>query len=183
MKILASIAGFIFIVVVVLSVIAPSEYKISREILINKPAAQVFMFAKTMQNAPLWNAWLKLDPNIKIEYVKGNDGEVGFISTWESSHPEVGVAEQEITKLQDNTRIDTEIRFKKPFEASFNSYVITEAQNPQQTKVTMGMHDDMGFPMYVISFVMCLVTDQQEKMNQHMDASLNSLKQILEAGN
>ena len=183
MKILASIAGFIFVVIVILSVIAPSEYKISREININRPAAQVYTFAKTIQNAPLWNAWFKLDPNIKIEYKSGADGEVGFISSWESSHPEVGTAEQEITNLQDNTRIDTEIRFKKPFVASFNSYIITEAQNPQLTKVTMGMRDDMGFPMYIISFVMCLFTDQQEKMSQHMDASLASLKQILEAGN
>lgn len=183
MKISAYITGLLFLIIVALGFIAPNEYKISREITINRPAAYVYTYAKSMQDAQLWNAWMKLDPHLKIEHVTGTDGEVGYIHRWESSHPEVGVAEQEIIKLHDNTRIDTEIRFKKPFEASFNSYIITEAQNPQQTKVTMGMHDDMGFPMNVISFIMCMVTDQQEKMNKYTDASLASLKQILEAAN
>ncbi len=111
---------------------------------------------------------------------KGTDGMVGFISSWESNHEEVGTAEQEILNIVDGLRLDTEIRFKKPFEGKFKSYVTTESVNEDQTKVVLGMSDTMQFPMTVISFIVNVCLGSQKKIQSNMDESLSNMKSLLE---
>lgn len=175
---LGTIVG-IFLVLAVLTTIAPKEFKLEREILINKPKAEVFGHLKFLKNHEQWNAWSKKDPSMKKEF-KGTDGMVGFISAWESNHEEVGTAEQEIKEIVEGQKLDTEIRFKKPFEGRFNSYVTTESINEDQTKVVIGMSDTMQFPMTVISFIVNVCLGNQKTIAKNMDDSLNNLKLLLE---
>lgn len=99
------------LVLSVLTAIAPKEFKLESEIKVNKPKAEVFGYLKFLKNHEQWNAWSKKDPAMKKEF-KGTDGMVGFISSWESNHEEVGTAEQEILNIVEGLRLDTEIRFK-----------------------------------------------------------------------
>ncbi|MBP9886344.1 MAG: SRPBCC family protein [Leptospiraceae bacterium] len=179
MKIFLGIIVGFFLVLTVLTAIAPKEFKLEREITINKPKAEVFGQLKFLKNHEQWNAWSKKDPAMKKEF-KGTDGMVGFISSWESNHEEVGTAEQEILNIVDGLRLDTEIRFKKPFEGKFKSYVTTESVNEDQTKVVLGMSDTMQFPMTVISFIVNVCLGNQKKIEQNMDESLSNFKMLLE---
>ncbi|TGN19150.1 SRPBCC family protein [Leptospira idonii] len=178
-KIILGILGAFVLAIAVLSFIAPSDFKLEREIVINQPVPVVFNHLKYLRNHELWNAWSQIDPNMKKSF-SGTDGTVGFTSSWESEHEEVGTAEEEIKNIKENERFDTQIRFKKPFEASFNSYITTESVGEKQTKVVLGMADKMPFPVNVISFIVNVCLDQQQKIIDNMDKSLNSLKSILE---
>ncbi|MBM9499189.1 SRPBCC family protein [Leptospira sp. 201903071] len=179
MKILLYIAGGLVALVVVLALIAPKDFQIEREIVINKPNKQVFDQIKFLKNHEQWNAWSKKDPKMKKEF-KGIDGTVGFTSSWESENPEVGTAEEEIVKIVDGEKLETQLRFKKPFEASFTSYITTKAVGENQTKVSLGMFDRMSFPMTVISFILNVCLDQQKEIIDNMDESLKNLKTNLE---
>jgi uncharacterized protein YjaZ len=177
------ISGIVLVVVLalgVLAVVAPRDFKLQREVIVNRPVDVVFAHIKFLQNHEKWNAWKKLDPGLQHEYV-GTDGTVGFKATWESDNQEVGTAEQEITEILENQKIGTVIRFKKPFEADIDSYLLTETEADGRTKVTMGMEDQMPFPKYIISFVVNVVFDQQQKLVDHTDESLKGLKWLLES--
>jgi len=110
----------------------------------------------------------------------GIDGEKGFRSFWESNHEEVGTAEQEITGIIEQKRFDTVIHFKKPFEGNFDSYILTNSINENETNVVLGMHDSMVFPMTVISFIVNDCLGNRKKIELNMEESLQNLKKVLE---
>ena len=180
MKVVSRILLVLALAFGVLAVVAPRDFKLQREIIINRPVDVVFAHIKFLQNHDKWNAWKKLDPGLQQEYV-GTDGTVGFRSAWESDHQEVGTAEQEITEIVENQKFGTVIRFEKPFKADFDSYLLTEEQTDGRTKVIMGMEDQMPFPMYVISFIVNIGFGQQQKLIDNTDESLKGLKWLLES--
>ncbi|AHZ85426.1 SRPBCC family protein [Bdellovibrio bacteriovorus] len=179
MKTFGIIVGSLVALILVLGLIAPKDFKVRRDIIIDRPQADVYAYVKQLKHQSLWNSWFLKDPKVKMDY-KGEDGTVGFIVTWESSLKEVGVGEQEIKNLVDNNRVDTEIRFKIPMEASFDSYVITESVDPAQTRVTMGMHDELAIPMNVMSFLFNKIFGGEDHIIRDMDQSLINLKTQLE---
>ncbi len=173
--ILGGLIGILLIVVVVLVFAVSGDYQVEREITINKPKADVFSYAKMVKNQNEWGPWIKKDPAIKMSY-KGNDGEVGFVSSWESEVPDVGVGEQEIKKLTEGSRIDTEIRFRKPFESKSDAYLILDETGPSQTRVRWGFSGSMPKPMNLLLLVM----NMDKEVGKDFESGLASLKAILE---
>ncbi|XDD49634.1 SRPBCC family protein [Leptospira sp. WS92.C1] len=179
MKIFLYILGGLVAIVAALGIFAPRDFLLERNIVINRAKDQVFNELKFLKKHEQWNAWSQKDPKMKKEF-KGTDGTVGFISSWESENEEVGTAEQEIKSIVEGEKLDTQIRFKKPFEGSFSSYLTTTSVGENQTKVIIGMSDRMSFPINVISFIVNVCFDQQQKIIQNMDDSLKNLKSLLE---
>ena len=171
-------AGLLVLVLVgtiaVLGAIAPTDLHVEREILIYKPNEVVFEDLKYLKNHDRWSPWFKRDPNIVKEY-KGEDGTVGFISSW-SGNDQVGVGEEEITKIAEGERIDYELRFKKPMEDTSTAYLITEALTDDQTKVKWGMRGRTPFPGNVI----CMVMNMKQTLAKDFDEGLAMLKADLE---
>jgi hypothetical protein len=116
-----------------------------------------------------------MGPNMKKEY-KGTDGTVGFISAWDSQEKNVGAGEQEIKKITDSDRIDFELRFKRPFEATDYAYMITEAVDSNQAKVKWGFNGTMKYPMNL----MLLFMDMDKMLGKDLDTGLTNLKNVLE---
>jgi hypothetical protein len=106
-----------------------------------------------LKNQNDWGPWAKKDPNMKVEY-RGTDGTPGFVSAWKSDNSDLGEGEQEIKKIADGERVDTELRFKKPFEATNNSYMLTEAAGENQTKVKWGFSGSVPKPFNVMCLFM-----------------------------
>jgi hypothetical protein len=179
MKKIYIIPGFIILVFSILTVLSPNEFVVERSITINKPIADVFENIKYLKSHEEWNAWSRKDPNTKKEFT-GTDGMVGFKSSWASENEELGTAEQEITGIIEGKRMDTVIHFKKPFEADFDSYIVTESISENETTVKLGMHDTMAFPMTVISFIVNDCLGNRKKIEVNTDESLKNLKVILE---
>ncbi len=177
-KILGVLGALLLLIVVVLAVlvfITPSDFKVEREVTINKPKAEVFNYVKLLKNQNEWAPWSKKDPGMKQEY-KGNDGEVGFVSSWESNHEEVGSGEQEIKKIVEGERLESELRFKKPFESTAQAYITTEETSPTSTKVKWGFTGNMPKPMNL----MLVFMDMDKEVGKDFDEGLKNLKAIME---
>ena len=179
MKILKGILFLIIGIVVLVLIVAlfvKKEYAVEREISINKPKAEVFNYIKFLKNQDSYSVWAKRDPNMKKEY-KGVDGTVGFISAWDSENKEVGKGEQEIKKIAAGERIDFELRFIKPFEATDTAYMTTEPIVDNQTKVKWGFRGKMKYPMNL----MLIAMNMDKMLGNDLQTGLVNLKKNLEA--
>lgn len=136
-------------IVLITAYFMPKEYVVEREVTINKPADTVFNYVKSLKNQNDFSVWANNDPKIKITY-KGVDGSVGSISSWESNVKEVGVGEQEITKIIENKRIDFALRFKKPMEDTAVGFISTDAISANQTKVKWGISGVIPYPANIM---------------------------------
>lgn len=151
------------------------EYAVTREITINKPKDEVFEYIKQLKNQDNFSVWATRDPKMKKNYT-GTDGTVGFVSAWESDNDEVGIGEQEIIQITEGNRIDYELRFYEPFEATDNAYMITESVSDNATKVKWGFEGKMDYPMNL----MLLFMDMEDMLGKDLQTGLNNLKIALE---
>lgn len=126
----------IFILYFFLSIAAPKKYHVNRSIEINKPLPDVFDFIKYVKNQDYWSPWDHKDPDIKKEYL-GEDGEVGFVSSWKGNK-QVGEGEQEITAIYVNDRMESQLRFLKPWKSESDAYIKVDEINAGTTKLTWG---------------------------------------------
>ncbi len=172
-KVLYIILGLIALVLIA-ALIMPKEYAVEREIVINKPKAEVYEYLESLQNQTNWSVWARMDPKMKMEY-KGTDRKVGFTYLWEGND-EVGKGEQEITKIVPGERINTQLRFLKPYESTSEAYLITESAGDNQTKVKWGFTGVMPYPMNVMLPFMGM----DKMIGKDFSDGLNNLKAILE---
>lgn len=144
-KFLYAIAILIGVVLIV-AAIMPSELNLESEVIIAKPKQQVFDYVKMLDNQKYYSKWVMADPNVKVT-MTGTDGTVGAISSWASEMDEVGEGEQEIKMIKEGERIEYELRFKKPMEATDFAYTTFEAIDSTHTKVVNGFKSKMPYPM------------------------------------
>ncbi len=162
--------------IAVLVFVLPTDFRVEREITINKPANEIYTYARFLKNQNQWGPWHKKEPTMKQEF-RGTDGEVGFVSYWKGESPEVGEGEQEIKKLTPDSRIDTELRFKQPFESKSDAYMTLEQVAANQTKVKWGFTGSMPRPMNLFM----LLVDMDKEVGKDFDDGLASLKTIVES--
>ena len=172
-KLIFGLLAFIAILLIA-ALFVNKDYAVEREVTINKPIDSVFNYIKHMKNQDNFSVWNKKDPNSK-KTSKNTDGKVGFIYTWDSQNDEVGAGEQEIMKITPNERIDCELRFKRPFEATDKAYFITEPVYGG-TKVKWGFNGSMAYPMNLLLLVM----DMEDMLGKDLQKGLDDLKVLLE---
>ncbi|PTS98086.1 polyketide cyclase [Pedobacter sp. HMWF019] len=172
--ILFTVLGLVVLALVV-AIFVKKEYTVERDIVINKPRQQVYDYIKYLKNQNNFSKWAKMDPSMKTEF-RGTDGTVGFVSAWDSNQKDVGKGEQEIKGLQEGKRIDTEIRFIKPFESTCSAYMTTEDAGLNSTKVTWVFNGKMNYPMNLM--LLCMSMDKM--IGGDLQIGLNNLKGILE---
>lgn len=178
MKIVKKIFYFLIGVIAILLIVAlfvKKDYAVEKEIVINKPLPEVFAYIKLLKNQDNYSKWNKMDPNMKKTYT-GTDGTVGFIAAWESDNEQVGQGEQEIINIVEGKRIDTKLRFKVPFEAQDDAYMITEEAGPGQTKVKWGFKGSFPYPMNLMNLFM----DMDKAVGNDFQVGLDNLKQLME---
>ncbi|MDG2431587.1 SRPBCC family protein [Flavobacterium sp.] len=178
MKIIKKVLiGLVIIIALplVVALFVKKDYEVQKEVLINKDKQEVFNYLKLLKNQDNYSKWFTIDPNMKKSY-KGTDGTVGFVSHWESDTAEVGWGEQEIKKITEGERIDFELRFIKPFEATEPAFMTTESVGENQTKVTWGFSGHMAYPMNL----MLLFMDMEKMIGDDLNAGLTKLKTELE---
>lgn len=142
MSVIYIILGFVTLIVI-LALIAPKHFDVSRSIIINRSRNEVYEYLKMINNQDHWSPWKKKDPNMKQSTV-GADGEIGFISKWEGNK-DVGVGEQELTKLVENEEVLTHIRFFKPWKSEADGYFRMKDSEDGNTEVTWGFSGNIKF--------------------------------------
>jgi len=173
-KILIGLVAVIALLLII-ALFVNKDYAVERAIIINKPKQVVFDYIKYLKNQDNYSVWNMKDPNSVRSYT-GTDGTVGFIASWDSQMDDVGKGEQEIKKITDGERIDTELRFKKPFEATDNAYMTTEMVDSTKTTVKWGFNGHMNYPMNL----MLIAMDMDKMLGKDLDAGLTNLKSVLE---
>lgn len=168
------ILAAILALIILLAVIAPKSYNVSRSIEINRPKSVVFHYLKSLKNQDEWSPWGKRDPNMVKNFV-GTDGEVGAVSSWKGNK-DVGEGEQELTRIVDGERIESELRFLKPFKSTSNAYMETKAVDADTTQVMWGFSGKNKFPMSI----MMLFMSMDKMVGRDFEEGLASLKEILE---
>lgn len=163
-------------IIVLLIIVAPKKYQVSRNIVINKPVSEVFQYIKHVKNQDHWSPWQKRDPNMK-KTLTGVDGQVGFTTRWESDHKQVGHGEQEIKSIVENQRMESELRFLKPFKSVSNGYFTTEKEGAG-TKVTWGFYGTHKMPVNV----MMMFFNMDKAVGKDFEEGLADLKTVLEKG-
>lgn len=172
--------GLVIIIAIplVVALFVKKEYAVVKEIVINKPRQEVFNYVKYLKNQNNYSKWASMDLEMKKSY-RGTDGTVGFVSAWESKNDEVGTGEQEIKGITDGERIDFELRFIKPFEATEPAFMTTESVSDTETKVKWGFSGHMDYPMNI----MMLFMDFEAMIGDDLETGLKNLKTVLETKN
>ncbi len=165
----------IVVIVLILAAIVPNEFGVVREVTINKSNKEVFEYTKYLKNQEKFSVWAKIDTNMTREFT-GVDGTVGFVSAWRSDHPDVGIGEQEIIKIDADKRIDYELRFFEPFESTSLAYITFDKIDSNKTVVKWGFDGEMPYPMNL----MLLFMDMDAELGKNLQDGLDKLKEILE---
>ena len=105
---LVAIVVLLIAAIAVVSFVSPTDCKIERKITINKPKAEIYNYVKMLKSQNDWGPWHKKEPTMEQEF-RGTDGTVGFVTHWTGQSEEVGEGEQEIKKLVENERMETEL--------------------------------------------------------------------------
>ena len=178
MRILKRIIIVILILIaipLITALFVKKDYAVEKEITINKPKQVVFDYVKMLKNQDNYSVWATRDPSMKRAYT-GTDGTPGFIASWESQNKEVGTGEQEILKVAEGERIDSKLRFKKPFEAQSDAYMTTESVGENQTKVKWGFKGATPYPWNIMN----LFVDMDKAVGKDFSTGLANLKTIME---
>lgn len=171
--IILSIIAALVAIPLIIALFVKKEYTVDREIIVNKPKQEVFDYIKYIRNQDYYSKWVMMDPSRKKIFI-GTDGTEGFIYGWDSNNKNAGKGEQEIKLIVEGVKIETEIRFVKPFEGIGHSEMITEGLSSDQTKVEWKMVGKNKYPMNFLNLFI------GNLLSKDMDTSLNMLKQILE---
>lgn len=164
--ILFGLLGFIALIYIA-ALIAPKNFEISKDIVINLPKQEVFDYVKYVKNQDNYGVWQLSDPNL-IAKGEGVDGTEGYKYSWESE--KLGNGSQTILKIQEGERIETNLDFG--FGDPPRSFMTTEEISEIQTKVTWGMSGKYSVPFNLMG----LFYD----MGKDFEAGLENLKNILE---
>ncbi len=158
----------------ILGLFLPRKFAIQREVVVARPAQEVFGFMRMLKNQERYSTYAQADPAMKIAY-SGTDGTVGAKVSWDSEDRNVGKSEQEIIALEDGRRIEIEIRFREPFQSVDPLVTEIEALGPNQTRIRNTYHGKIRYPYNL------LVWWVMAKIRENMQASLDNAKVALEA--
>ena len=171
-NIIFTLLGLILLLLVA-CIFIDNHFKVSREVTINKPKMEVFNYVKVIKNSTNYNHWWLIDSMAKLDF-KGQDGNVGFIASWNSKNDEMGVGEQEIMKVVDGERIYCALRFKKPFEGEAVTYMELVSVNENTTKLKWSFESESHYPMNFMNLLM------GKMLGGYLQESETKLKAILE---
>ena len=163
-------------IVIILILAAPKKYQVSRSIQINRPISEVFEYLKYIKNQDAWSPWLQRDPDMKRTET-GEDGTIGFTSRWESDHKQVGTGEQELKLIIPDERIESELRFLKPWKSVSNGFFTVRKVDANITDVTWGFYGVNKPPMNVFM----LFFNMEKAVGADFEEGLAALKRVMEA--
>jgi uncharacterized protein YndB with AHSA1/START domain len=176
MNILLTIVFIIVGLIVLLLLIAlfiKKEYKVEREMVINRPRSNVYDYARMLKNQEKYSVWVMRDPKVQIVYT-GTDGTPGAMSAWKSDNKNVGIGEQEIKKIHEGESIEVEIRFKKPFESTGYGTTLLSDAGPGNTKIVSRFSGVSKYPFNLMNIML------DKMLGKDMLQNLSNMKNNLE---
>jgi uncharacterized protein YndB with AHSA1/START domain len=140
---------------------------------IARPISEVFAYLKQTKNQDNFSVWNMADPSMKKEY-RGNDGTVGFVYCWDSTDKNVGAGEQETKAIEDEKRIEFEVRFFRPMKNVGKVSFLFSAPDKGETKVTWTFDSPSKFPFSLFAPIF------KRMLGKDLEKGLVNLKRIME---
>jgi len=170
LKIIGIILGVLVAIIVVLTLIAPSEFVAERSVVINAPKEIVFDHVKYWRNWKSWSPWAEMDPSMKVT-IEGKDGESGSKYVWTGDPELTGSGEMTNTGIKESEEIAFHLHFKVPYESESEGYVrLSEVDGG--TEVAWGFYGEPTFPFNV----MLIFQSMEEMMQKDFDRGLELMK-------
>lgn len=171
-----TVYGLVIFMAIFLIVVAflPKRYYVERSVQITESKQTVFEYVRILENQQNFAVWQAMDPNVVMKYT-GKSGEVGSVYTWDSQMEDVGAGEQELISVDSLNRLEWQLRFKRPFEATDMAFMTT-AEKDGITKVVWGFEGQMDYP----SNILLLFMDFDQMLGPQLQTGLDNLKIILE---
>jgi len=173
LSIIVVVLAAIIAIPLIVALFLKKEYRIEERITINQPTPTVFNYIRFVKNQEHYSKWVMTDPNMQ-KTLTGTDGTVGFIYAWNSEDKGVGQGEQQITALVENKKMNSEVRFIKPFEGTGHVTMLTDSKGATETEVTWSMEGKSKYPMNFMNLFLGKV------LHKDMQISLQNLKNKLE---
>jgi hypothetical protein len=175
--VIGSTIATIIILLLIIALFSRKSYRIERSIIISKPISDVFNYLRHIKNQDYYNKWVMRDPNMQKSFT-GTDGTKGFIYAWDGNK-QAGAGEQEIRGIENNKRVEVEIRFVRPFKGIAYSTIETESPNSapsNSTAVKWSFTSKMNYPLNIF----LVITSIEKQLGKDLESSLVNLKAILE---
>ncbi|WP_372751477.1 SRPBCC family protein [Labilibaculum sp.] len=173
MKIFLYILLGIGLLLVILHTIAPKTYQVERKIIVSVNIDSVFKSLCSLKAQQEWSPWASKDPNMVVEY-NGVDGQLGSVTHW-IGNKEVGEGEQEITKIEPSSYIETELRFLKPFKSTSTGFFSLK-QVSEGTEVSWGFKGHNTFPITIMMVFM----NMEKAIGPDFEKGLSDFKLFIE---
>ena len=178
MKKILKIIGIVVAIVIAYCLIAilffNKNYHGEKSVVINASAENVWKNINSMKAINVWSPWMKIDPNLKVEY-SGESGKIGDQFCWDGND-DAGSGCQTISKIDfdgKNGFVNTDVQFKKPFEDKAKSNIKMENLGGT-TKVTW----EMNFEFTTMMKPMIPIFNWE--MNKTFNKGLDDLKNLAE---
>ena len=113
------------------------------------------------------------DPGMKKNY-SGVDGTKGFVYSWDSKDKNVGAGSQEITNIDEGSRIDYAMRFIRPMKNTATASFVLAKIDQNTTSVTWTFRSPTKFPMSLFAPIFKNILGKQ------LSQGLQNLKSLLE---
>jgi uncharacterized protein YndB with AHSA1/START domain len=149
-KILICLGILVSVLIIYAYTTAPKSLPISRSILIQAPAEQVFPYVNSPRRMQEWNPFTEGDPTLKMTYTGPEEG-TGAASAWEGNS-NTGKGQATIVEVELNKRVAVRLDFKKPFDVTnFGEYRL-EAKG-SATEFTWSIVETAMIPRLISRFV------------------------------
>jgi predicted transcriptional regulator YdeE len=148
------------------------KYTVSRSIIIEAKKKHVFSKTRNFKFWSIWSPWLCIDNETKVN-VTGRGMQVGDIYSWDGEL--VGKGEMQHTKIVDEKRIESEVRFEKPFPSTAKiSFDFRKVK--AGTKVTWNMEGNLPWFLFLMKKKMVAM------IGSDYERGLRMLKEYIETG-
>ena len=166
--ILLGILGLV-VLVLVLALFAPKQFDAEGDVVINRPAQEVFDYIKYLKNQENYAVWYKMDPGSTRTY-SGTDGSVGATVEWDGE--KTGQGRQVITNIVNGQRIESDLFFMGSDDPA-KALLTVEEDGPGATEVDWSIVGKTPYPFNIMNWFM--------DMDKDFEAGLQNLKVILES--
>lgn len=164
---------WIVLIILALAVTAvamqPSQFNVSRSILVDAARADLFPYVNNLGKWQSWSPWAKLDPNARAEFAGPEEG-IGALMRWDGNK-DVGKGSLEIIESIPDEFIKYQLIFLKPMPGTSYATFRFDVEG-DMTRVTWTMSGHNNFAGKVIGLVMSC----DKMIGGYFEKGLQSLK-------
>ena len=163
---------FIAIIVFIVIIGQPDEFRVTRTATIPAPVATVFARVNDLHAWEAWSPWAKLDPNAKNTY-EGAVAGTGASMKW-SGNNKVGEGRMTIVDNRPGELVRIKLEFVRPFKAT-NMAELTFKPEGSQTAVSWSMFGQNSFGGKIFGLFM----NCEKMVGKDFEKGLANLKSVV----